>query len=291
LLGLKIHGKICLVVRKDEDAIRRYVHLSTGNYNPVTARIYTDFGLLTCRRDFGEDATNLFNLLTGICQFPGMRKFLVAPFELRARMLGLIEREAENARKGLPARIVAKMNALVDPEIITALYRASGAGVKIELIVRGICSLRPQMPGVSENITVRSIIDRFLEHGRIYYFENACQPEVFLGSADWMPRNFDRRIELLFPIEDGNLRERLMTEILGTLFADNTKARFLDPAGSYSRRARGLEAPRRRSQSEFIELAKASAHPSGTTMEGKKGKLKVTLRPPPKAGRKGQGGR
>jgi polyphosphate kinase len=258
LVGLKIHGKICLIVRKDEDGIRRYIHLSTGNYNPITARHYTDFGLLTARPDFGEDATNLFNLLTGICQFPGMRKFMVAPFELRSQMMRLIQREAEHAGKGLPARIVAKMNALVDPEIIEALYHASAAGVKIDLIVRGICCLRPQVPGLSENIIVRSIVDRFLEHGRLYYFENACQPEVFMGSADWMPRNFNRRIEVVFPIEDGKIRERLASEILEVLLADNTKARFLNADGSCTIPSTGPGRARRRSQFEFIERAEKS---------------------------------
>src|SRR5262249_5933939 len=160
----------------------------------------------------GEDATNLFNLLTGICQFQDMRKFLVAPFELHDKMLGLIQQETQNAKKGLPARVIAKMNALVDERTIEALYRASQAGVKVDLIVRGICCLRPGVPGVSENITVRSIIDRFLEHSRIYYFENACQPKIYVASADWMPRNFFRRIETAFPIEDGNLRDRIISQ-------------------------------------------------------------------------------
>lgn len=254
LVGYKIHGKMCLVVRKDDDAIRRYVHLSTGNYNPTTARFYTDVGLLTCRADFGEDATNLFNLLTGICQFQGTRKFFVAPFELHKKILSLIQREADNAKKGLPARIIAKMNALVDKDVIEALYCASQAGVKIDLIVRGICCLRPKMKGVSENIAVRSIVDRFLEHSRIFYFENACQSELFVGSADWMPRNFHRRIEILFPILDGNLRERIRTEILECALSDNCKARLLNANGVYTRPAvRGGVS--RRSQSELIACA------------------------------------
>ncbi|MHB8521189.1 MAG: polyphosphate kinase 1 [Limisphaerales bacterium] len=261
LVGYKIHAKICLVVRQDDNGIGRYVHLSTGNYNPTTARTYTDLGLLTCQPDFGEDATNLFNLLTGICQFQPMRRFLVAPFDLSQRLLALIQREAENARAGLPARIIAKMNALVDREIIEALYRASQAGVKIELIVRGICCLRPGLKGVSENITVCSIVDRFLEHGRIAYFENACQPEIFLGTADWMPRNLRRRIEVVFPVEDGNLRERLSSEILGITQADNVKARFLQPDGSYQRATVTPGTPPRRSQFEFIALATGRPQP------------------------------
>jgi polyphosphate kinase len=257
LVGCKIHAKMCLVVRKDSDGIRRYLHLGTGNYNPNTARFYTDLGLLTCRPAFAEDATNLFNLLTGICQFQGTKKLLVAPFDLHPRMLALIEREAGNARQGLPARIIAKMNALVDPPIIAALCRASQAGVKIDLIVRGICCLRPGIKGVSEGIMVRSIVDRFLEHSRIFYFENACQPEIFAGSADWMPRNFFRRIEVVFPIEDGNLRERIRAELLETILQDNVKARFLRPNGSYTRPRRRRGSAAHRSQDEFIQLAHA----------------------------------
>jgi polyphosphate kinase len=235
LVGYKIHGKLCLVVRHEGDAIRRYVHLGTGNYNPATARIYTDLGLLTARPDLAAEVGDLFNLLTGICQFQGTQKLLVAPFNLHERMSDLILRETASARAGLPARIIAKMNSLVDPGIIQALYRASQAGVKIDLIVRGICCLRPGVKGLSETITVRSIVGRFLEHSRIFYFENACQPEVFLGSADWMPRNFFRRIEVVFPVEDGNLRERVINEILALNLADNVKARTLDARGRWHR--------------------------------------------------------
>jgi polyphosphate kinase len=255
LLGCKIHAKMCLVVRKDDDAIRRYLHLSTGNYNPVTARFYADVGLLTCRPAFGEDAANLFNLLTGICQFQGTKKLLVAPFELHERLLKLIERESENARKGLPARIIARMNSLSDPPIIAALYEASRAGVKIDLIVRGVCCLRPGIKGVSERITVRSIVDRFVEHSRVFYFENACQPDIFAGSADWTPRSFLRRIEVVFPIEDGNLRERIQGELLETALKDNVKARFLTARGSWSRRRPRRGAVLHRSQSEFMRAA------------------------------------
>jgi polyphosphate kinase len=261
LVGFKIHAKMTLVVRKEGDRLRRYLHVATGNYNPTTARLYTDLGLLTCRPEFGEDATALFNLLTGICQFPGQKKLLVAPFEILDRTLALIDREAENARRGLPARIVAKMNSLVTREIIVALYRASQAGVKIDLIVRGICCLRPGVKGVSENITVRSIVDRYLEHSRIFYFENACQPEVFLGSADWMPRNLLRRIEVNFPIEDGGLRERVMGEMLAVPLADNTKARVLLPSGEYRRLQPAQGERPRRSQVEF--MARALAEENG----------------------------
>jgi polyphosphate kinase len=257
LVGYKIHAKMCLIVRREAHGIRRYIHLSTGNYNPSTARVYTDLGFMTCRPPFAEDATNLFNLLTGICQFQGLSKFMVAPFELHDRILKLIQRETDHAKKGMPARIIAKMNSLVDPKIIDALCQASQAGVKIDLIVRGICCLRPGLKGVSANITVRSIVDRFLEHPRIFYFENACQPEVFVSSADWMPRNFFRRIEIAFPIEDGNLRERIITEILGRCLADNVKARILHSNGRWSRPALQRNEKPRRSQFEFVDLALA----------------------------------
>ncbi len=279
LVGYKIHAKMTLVVRRDDDAIRRYVHLSTGNYNPTTARTYTDVGMLTCKPDFGEDATNLFNLLTGVCQFQGMRKFIVAPFELKDRLLAFIGREITHAAKRLPARVIAKMNALVDPEIITALYRASQAGVKIDLIVRGVCCLRPGVKGISENITVRSVVDRFLEHSRIFWFENACQPEVFAGSADWMPRNLHRRIEVVFPIEDGNLRERIKSEFLDTMLADTAKARFLQPDGSWRKQSPKRGEKPRRSQTDFIRLAQGNA--STATKKGEKGFPKMRLRERP----------
>ena len=255
LVGYKIHAKSTLVVRREGHNIRRYVHLATGNYNPTTARLYTDLGLLTCRPEFGEDVTNLFNLLTGICQFQGMTKLLVAPFDFKDRLLQLIDREAMSARQGLPARIIAKINSLAEQQIIEALYRASQAGVSIDLIVRGICSLRPGIKGLSENITVRSIVDRFLEHSRIYYFENACQPQVFLASADWLPRNCLRRIEIAFPIEDGVLRERVINQILALTLADNAKARFLQPDGSYQRARLTPHDTPHRSQAEFIKIA------------------------------------
>jgi len=281
LVGYKIHAKMALVVRKDEDGIRRYLHLGTGNYNPNTARLYTDLSLFTCRPDFGEDATNLFNLLTGICQFPGTRKLIVAPFELRERVLALIQREAQHAANGLPARIVAKMNALVDPGVIEALYQASQSGVKIDLIVRGICCLRPGVPGVSENITVRSIVDRFLEHSRIWYFENACQPEVYLGSADWMPRNFLRRIEVVFPIEDGVLRERVKSELLDMPLADNLKARLLQADGAYVASAPALGTKPCRSQQEYIALATGERSNSHRSRKGKTRYPQVQLLPRP----------
>lgn len=255
LVGYKIHAKVTLVVRNEEEGIRRYLHLSTGNYNPNTARLYTDVGFFTCREDFAEDATNFFNLLTGVCQYLPMRKFVLAPFELHERVLELIRRETQNARQGLPARIIAKMNALVDKEVIDALYEASQAGVEVDLIVRGICCLQPGVPGVSERIRVRSIVDRFLEHSRVFYFENACQPEVFLSSADWMPRNFYKRIEVMWPVEDGNLRERLVREILTLPLKDNVKASCLTPDGQYERVPQASGDQFHRSQREFIQLA------------------------------------
>jgi polyphosphate kinase len=281
LVGYKIHAKSTLVVRREGLHIRRYVHLATGNYNPTTARLYTDLGLLTCRADFGEDATNLFNLLTGVCQFQPMRKLLVAPFDFHPRLLSLIAREAENARRRLPARIIAKINSLAERQTIEALYRASQAGVKIDLIVRGICGLRPGLRGVSENITVRSIVDRFLEHSRIYYFENACQPEVFLSSADWLPRNCFRRIELAFPIEDGVLRERIIHDLLPVCLADNTRARFLLPDGSYRSNRPAPGQPLRRSQFEFIARAAVAEHLPPDPLDGKLGYPQVKLAPSP----------
>ena len=258
LVGYKIHCKLALVVRAEDEAIRRYLHLGTGNYNPSTAKLYTDLSLLTCRTEFGEDATHLFNLLTGICQFQGTRRLLVAHFQMHGRLLELIERETANAKEGLPAKIIAKMNALVDTQLIDALYRASQAGVEIDLVVRGICCLRPGVPGMSDRIRVRSIIDRFLEHARIWYFENARRPEVYIASADWMPRNLFKRIEVAFPVEDGRLRERIIEEIFSIQLADNSKARLLQADGTSPEMAVNPQKPMRRSQQEFIQIAARS---------------------------------
>jgi polyphosphate kinase len=281
LVGYKIHAKSCLVVRREGHNIRRYVHLATGNYNPTTAKLYTDLGLFTCRPEFGEDVTNFFNLLTGICQFQSLRKLVAAPFELQDRLLTLIERETRNARQGLPARIILKINSLADREVIQALYRASVAGVKVDLIVRGICCLRPGLKGASENITVRSIVDRFLEHSRVYYFENACQPQVFISSADWMPRNFFRRIELAIPVEDGVLRERLISEVLAISLADNSKARFLQADGSYRRAAAAQGDKPSRSQFQFLALAQAEENTTRKPVDGKARYPVVRLAPSP----------
>ena len=259
VVGLKTHCKASLVVRREPDGIRRYVHLSTGNYNPTTARIYTDLGLFTAKPEFGEDTSELFNLLTGYSQGRRWRKFLVAPLGLREQVVELINREGRNAQQGRPARIIVKMNALVEPTVIDALYRAAQAGVRVDLIVRGTCCLRPDIAGLSENIRVISIVDRFLEHSRIFYFENAGEPDVFLGSADWMPRNFFRRIELMFPVEDARLKARLIQELLPLILKDNVKARQLQADGSYVRLTPGEGQEAVRSQAVFQTLARQSA--------------------------------
>ena len=259
IVNHKVHAKIALVVRRDDDGLRRYVHLSTGNYNPSTARLYTDLSLFTAHPDFGEDATNLFNLLTGLGQFQGARKFLISPFTVHASMMRFVEREIANAKAGKPARIIAKMNALVDRDAIEALYRASQAGVKIDLIVRGICCLRPGIDGISENITVRSIVGRFLEHSRIICFENGGDLQVFLGSADWMPRNFFRRIETVFPVEDPGLRRRIVEQILAAQQTDNMKSSVLNSDGRYDRISRAKGDPPRSSQEDFMALALGEA--------------------------------
>lgn len=234
LVGLKTHSKITLVVRREEDGIRRYVHLGTGNYNDSTAKLYTDFGLMTCNPQIGEDATAVFNMLSGYSEPLHWNKLVLAPIWLRARFLRLIRREARNAENGKTAHIMAKMNSLCDKEIIAALYEASCAGVKIQLIVRGICSLKAGIPGLSEHITVHSIVGNFLEHARIFYFENDNSPELYMGSADWMPRNLDRRVEIMFPVEDETLVEQIL-HVLKVQFQDNVKAHILQPSGTYEK--------------------------------------------------------
>jgi polyphosphate kinase len=258
-IGLKTHCKVALVVRKEDDGIRRYVHLSSGNYNPQTARIYTDLGYFTCNPDFCEDASALFNYLTGYSELPQWRKLIVAPSRLQSFMVEKIDQEAKNQQAGKEGRIIAKLNGLLEPVIIQALYRASQAGVRIDIICRGICALRPGIPGVSDNIHVTSIVDRFLEHSRIYFFSNAGNPEVYTGSADWMDRNLSRRVEVIFPIEQPELKQRLIREILATSMADNMKARELLPDGSYRRLQPAPNQPQVRSQERFLEMAALNA--------------------------------
>ncbi|HZD84371.1 MAG TPA: polyphosphate kinase 1 [Gemmatimonadaceae bacterium] len=238
LPGLKTHTKTALVVRKESDGIRRYAHIGSGNYNSQTARVYTDLGLLTSDPNMGADLTDLFNSLTGFSRQNSFRNLLVAPRNMRQRFTEMVDREAEHARAGRPARIIAKMNSLVDAEIITHLYDASQAGVDIDLIVRGICCLRPGIPGISDRIRVVSIVGRFLEHSRIYYFGNDGNEEIYFGSADWMPRNFDRRVEVVAPIENRQLHPRVCS-LLETCLADNRQAWDLHPDGTYVQRKPG----------------------------------------------------
>lgn len=234
LVGLKTHSKIALVVRREEDGIRRYVHLGTGNYNDSTAKLYTDCGIFTCSEAIGEDATAVFNMLSGYSEPLSWNRLVVAPIWLRKKFLKLIGRETKNALNGKEAKITAKMNSLCDKEIIAALYEASAAGVQIDLVVRGICCLKVGIPGISENIRVRSIVGNFLEHSRIFYFYNDGQPEIYMGSADWMPRNLDRRVEILFPVEDEEIQKKVL-HILEVELQDNTKAHILNKEGKYEK--------------------------------------------------------
>ncbi len=257
LVGLKTHSKITLVVRREENGIRRYVHLGTGNYNDSTAKLYTDVGYFTCSEMIGEDATAVFNMLSGYSEPRSWNRLSLAPYWLKDRFIYLIGREKEHAQAGRPARIIAKMNALCDKEVIEALYAASAAGVKIDLIVRGICCLRVGIEGVSENIAVRSIVGNYLEHARIFYFENDGKPEYYCASADWMPRNLERRVEILFPIEKSALQEKLKF-ILDAQLKDTVKASILQPDGSYVKvDKRGKELYN--AQLAFCEAAKAAA--------------------------------
>ncbi|MDJ0595152.1 MAG: polyphosphate kinase 1 [Pleurocapsa sp. MO_226.B13] len=256
--GLKTHTKITLVVRQEKERIRRYVHIGTGNYNPKTAKIYTDLGLLSCREELGADLTDLFNFLTGYSQQKSYRKLLVAPVSLRDRMIEMINREAENCRQGKTGRIVAKMNSLVDQQVIQTLYQASQVGVEIDLIVRGICCLRPGLPGFSDKIRVISIIGRFLEHSRIFYFHNNGEEEIYIGSADWMTRNLSRRVEAVTPIESPEIFQDLQ-EVLGVMLADNRKAWELQPDGTYIQRKPQKDEEVRNSHDTFMEMALQSA--------------------------------
>lgn len=254
LIGLKTHCKMLLVTRREGARLKRYLHLATGNYNPSTARLYTDLGLFTARDDVTRDAMLLFNVLTGYAELPPMSHLVVAPFTLRQHVLDSIDREIEHAQMGRPAGIVAKMNSLVDGEVIERLYEASRAGVSIDLIIRGICCLRPGVPGVSENIRVRSILDRFLEHSRIFWWKNGGEDEVYLSSADWMPRNLNRRIEVAFPILDETIRRKIIEELIPVELADDTNAWLLTEAGAYVPVAPGASPVR--AQATFIRTAR-----------------------------------
>ena len=256
VVGLKTHCKALLIVRRDADRLRHYVHLGTGNYHPRTARIYTDWSLLSSEPQLTEEVATVFNTLTGLAGYPGLKKLMVAPFDMHSRLIQLIERERDNARAGKPARIVAKLNALVDQEIIEKLYEASCSDVSIDLIVRGICCLRPKIPGLSENIRVISIVGRFLEHSRINHFENGGDPLVYLSSADWMPRNFFRRIEVAFPIETPALRDQIINDVIPTFLKDRVKARELQPDGTYRRLKPEGPEPSRQAQWQFREVSR-----------------------------------
>ena len=263
LFGLKTHSKTVMVVRREENRIRRYVHIGTGNYNPKTAKIYTDLGLFTCNEELGADLTDLFNFLTGYSRQKSYRQLLVAPVNMRDRFLELINREMENAQNGLSGRIVAKMNSVVDPEIIASLYAASRAGVQIDLIIRGICCLRPGIKDVSENIRVISIVGRFLEHSRIFYFYNNGVEKIYFGSADWMPRNLNRRVEAITPILDPEIVKDVQ-EILGMMLADNRQAWELQTDGSYIQRRLAEDSPEASSQNILMSMASNSIDNPGT---------------------------
>jgi polyphosphate kinase len=255
IVGMKTHAKVTLVVRREDDGMKRYCHIGTGNYNPTSARLYTDVGVLTARADVGEEVAETLNMITGYARVPPMEHLLVAPFTMRDRIVALIQKEIDNKKAGKPAAIRAKLNNLADPQIILALYEASRAGVEIQLCVRGICILRPGVPGLSDNIQVRALVDRFLEHSRIYYFENAGVPLVYLSSADWMVRNLDRRVEVAVQVTEPALKKRLIDEVLGISLADNIKSHRVLPDGRSERLVPKAGEPLLRSQVVLLELA------------------------------------
>jgi len=266
IVGMKTHAKCTLVVRREDDGIKRYCHIGTGNYNPTTARLYTDVGLLTARPDFGQEVAETFNMITGYSRVPQMQHLLVAPFTLRDKLLALIRTEIDNKKAGKPASIRAKLNNLADPQLIMALYEASRAGVRVQLCVRSVCCLRPGVPGLSDNITVVAIVDRFLEHSRVYYFENGGNPLVYLSSADWMARNLDRRVEVGAPVLDPELKRRVIEEVLGLALADNVKGRRVLANGQSERIVRGDgELPVR---SQLILLEMTMKQPESTVEGG-----------------------
>ncbi|MCG5512707.1 polyphosphate kinase 1 [Ectothiorhodospira shaposhnikovii] len=252
VVGYKTHAKLAMVVRREKDRIRRYVHLGTGNYHAGTARAYTDYGLLTADKVIGEDVHKVFQQLTGLGKVSKLKKLLQAPFTLHSGMLERIEREIEHVRSGKPGRVLARMNSLIEPRLIQAMYRASQAGVRIDLVVRGVCCLRPGVPGISDNIRVRSVMGRFLEHSRVFYFQNGGEPEIFLSSADWMPRNFFRRVEVAFPVEVPELRDRVLQESLLAYISDNTQAWALQQDGSYRRLKAASNHKPRSAQDELL---------------------------------------
>jgi polyphosphate kinase len=276
IVGLKTHAKCTLVVRREDDGIKRYCHLGTGNYNPSTARLYTDLGLLTARADVGEEVAETFNMITGYTRVPLMEHLLVAPFTLRDKVLQLIKNEIDNRKAGKPASIRAKLNNLADPQIITALYEASRAGVQIQLCVRSVCCLRPGVPGLSDNISVVAIVDRFLEHSRVYYFENGGNPLVYLSSADWMIRNLDRRVEVAAPVLDPELKKRVVDEVLGVALTDNVKARRVLDTGKSVRIVRGANEAPLRSQLALLEqmMKQPETTPEGGVSEPQKRRKK-----------------
>jgi polyphosphate kinase len=275
LVGLKTHSKVALVVRREAGKIRRYVHIGTGNYNTVTAMLYTDLGLLTCDEKTGEDASALFNLVTGYARKSAYKRFLVAPVDLREGLVALIQREIEHARAGRGGALIFKMNSLVDQKSIALLYEASQAGVEIDLLVRGVCCLRPGVPGVSDHIRVTSVVGRFLEHSRIFWFANNGEPDVYIGSADLMPRNLDRRVEVLAPVRDPKLVKRMREEILERYLRDNMKTRVMCVDGTYERVERADEAPEICAQ-EVLQTIRKSIVPKrkrkGTPQKRKGGK-------------------
>jgi polyphosphate kinase len=260
VVGYKTHAKVTLVVRREPGGIRRYCHLGTGNYHPKTARAYTDYGLLTCNDEIGQDVHELFLQLTSLTQTPKLNKLIQSPFGMHDAVISKLAREAEHARAGRPARVIAKMNALVEPQAIEALYRASCAGVKVDLIIRGVCALRPGVPGVSENIRVRSVVGRFLEHSRVFHFDNGGEPEMFCASADWMERNFFRRVEIAFPIQRETHRERILRD-LDLCLRDNVQAWELQSDGSYKRVEREADEKPLIAQNELLAIYAAGSNP------------------------------
>jgi polyphosphate kinase len=280
VVGLKTHCKALLIVRRDADRLRHYVHLGTGNYHNRTARIYTDFSLLTTNKKITEELAIVFNTLTGLAGYPGLEKLIVAPFDMSKRLIGFIEQERDNALAGKPARIIAKLNALVDQELIEKLYEASCAGVKIDLIIRGICCLRPGIPDLSENIRVVSIVGRFLEHSRLYYFENAGDHILYLSSADWMPRNLVRRVEIAFPIEDPGLRKEIIQEVLPAFLNDRVKARELKSDGTYIRLHPEKDQPASQAQLFFRQNSRIQAKRLADSKKSRSIKLTPINAPP-----------